>query len=146
MNDNNKKVSPETQKFLDELKQKTYDTSTIERILAEQRAGIYRHWEPPKSKREQMKDNFKEWIQFAPPYVVFICKVLKFALDILSNGLIIIGFLIALVSAGDVIKAVVDNGWKVLLNKSTLYVAGYVATIYIINNIRFLLYRIIKRV
>ena len=93
MSNNISKISPETQKFLDEIKDNFIDTTHLKKLIEEQNAGMkVAYQESPKSKREK----FDEWIQFAPAHVVFLCKILKVVLDIGGFVYMLIGGFVTL--------------------------------------------------
>lgn len=129
MDDKKPSVSPETQKFLDDLQKEK------ERLTPKPRDFV-----PPKTAAER----FKEWVQFAPAPVVFLCKILKFILDVGGFIFILVGGVVMLVSAWKILQAIDASGWRGLLDWPTLYVAGYFAAMFIINKLRWLMYRIVN--
>lgn len=144
--DNNKpSVSPETKKFLDELDDNPFEKGTWQwRMREAQKAGAFdpnrESWEPTKSIREK----FADWVQFAPAPVVFVCKILKIILDVGGFIFMIIGGVAMLVSAWKILQAIDASGWRGLLDWPTLYVVGYFAAMFIINKLRWLMYRIVN--
>ncbi|MBP1553327.1 MAG: hypothetical protein J6C76_00775 [Oscillospiraceae bacterium] len=143
MSNNISKISPETQKFLDEIKDNFIDTTHLKKLIEEQNTDMkVAYQESPKSKRGK----FDEWIQFAPAYVVFLCKILKVVLDIGGFVYMLIGGFLTLFFVWQVLKAVHINGWSGLLNKSMIYIIIYLISIFIINKLRFIMYRIVNRI
>lgn len=143
--DDKPSVSEETQKFLDKLNDNPWEKGTWQWKMREaQKAGAFdpnrESWTPPKSVRERLT----EWVHFAPGCVLWLCKALKFILDVGGFLFMIVGGVAMLVSAWKILQAIDASGWRGLLDWPTLYVAGYFAAMFIINKLRWLMYRIVN--
>lgn len=123
------RISEETKKFLEEVEKQKYHVQPREYV-------------PPKSIRERLT----EWVHLAPGYVLWLCKALKSVLDIGGFLFMIGGGIAMLAAAWAVWQACSASGWRGLLDWPTLYVVGYFAAMFIINKLRFLMFRIIEGV
>ena len=119
MDDKNLKVSPETQKFLDDLKKR------------------YPHVNPrPYVPKQTMSERFEEWICDVPRAVVILCKILYQILNIGGFVFMIVGGIFSLVCAYSVWKGTAGI-------KGIIYIILYLLLMFIIKKVSFLLYRII---
>ena len=123
MGDKQKKVSPETQKFLDDLQKK--------QIVI-------------KPKEISTSDlDFEKEFQDTPRFVVVLCKILKPIFDILGFVYAIIGGVAALCFTYSVWKFCAEVGWLGIFKTwDTLYIAIYLVLLFVIQKIRFLIFKI----
>lgn len=125
MDDNSKKISPETKKFVEDLRKRYPHTNP-------------RPYYPKKSRIERIE----EWVIEAPNFVNFICKMMFKILSFMKFPLVIVGGIFSLIWAYGIWKNFSDSGWKSLLSMNALYIITYFAIIFIINKILFFLYKI----
>lgn len=145
MDDNKDSITEETRKFIEELNDNPWEKGTWQwRMREAQKAGAFdpnqASWEPPKGIRERLT----EWVHLAPGYVLWLCKALKFILDVGGFLFMIGGGIAMLAAAWAVWKAWGSSGWRGLLDWNTANIIGYFAAMFIINKLRFLMFRIVE--
>lgn len=91
-------------------------------------------------------ERFKEWVEFAPAPVVFLCKIFKLILDVGGFAFMVGGGIAMLYSAWAIWQACSVSGWRGLLDWNAAYIVGYFAGLTIINKLRSLMFRIVNRV
>lgn len=125
MDDKPTKVSPETQKFLDDLKKR------------------YPHANPrPYVPEKSISERIEEWALEAPSFVISLCKVLFKILCFIKFPFVIVGGIFSLIWAYGIWKDFSASGWESLLSMNTLYIIIYFAIIFITNKILLFLYKI----
>ena len=122
-------VSEETRKFLEDLEKEMIPWDPKEYI-------------PPKSIRERVT----EWVHSAPGFVLGLCKILMYILDVGGVLFMIGGGIAALIWAWAIWRSCTASGWRGLLDWNTVYIAGYVVALVIINKLRLLMFRIVEGV
>lgn len=120
MDDKSKKLSPETQKFLDDLLKEK------ERMTPKPRDYV------PK---QTISERFEEWIYEAPRFVIFLCKILYQIFNIGGFVFAIAGGIFSLMCAYFVWKGTMEI-------TGIIYIIIYFALMFIINKFRFILYKI----
>ena len=125
MDDKKMKVSPETQKFLDDLKKRYSHVESVK-------------YTPKKSMDERIED----WRMEAPCFVISLCDVMFKIVSFIKFPFVIIGGIFSLIWAYGIWKNFSVCGWQALLNINTLYIIFYFVIIFILNKILYFLYRI----
>lgn len=93
---------------------------------------------------EKKKSRIIEFdLDFPPGFLIVICKILNPILTILGFLFLIAGGLYSLLAVYSVWKVCAVSGWHGLIEtKYTLHIVLYLVLLFIINRLRYLVYRI----
>ena len=124
LKDEQKKSSEEVQKFLDDLQKQLIRIEPVKPIYPD--------------------DDFEKEFREIPRFVLFLCKILNFILNYGGFLFAIVGGIFSLIWAYGIWQLCADHGWRGLFEtKNTLYIIAYLVLLFVINKIRFLLFKII---
>lgn len=122
-------ISEETRQLLLDLEKDLIDSTTLEKLIENQRAGI------------DIRNNS---IPRRPHNLVVLCRFLYPILDIGGFLFMLLGGIYSAMQIPRILDMLTSEKWSMLFKSSSLWtVIGYVLSMYIIKKVSFLLYRVI---
>ena len=122
-------ISEETRQHLLDLEKDLIDTTTLKKLIEDQRAGI---------------DIRNNPIPRRPHNLVVLCRFLYPLFDIGGFLFMLLGGIYSAMQISAIIDLLSTEKWSMLFNSRSLWIViGYILSMYIIKKVSFLLYRVI---